>query len=75
MAIQHTRVCSACERNCPSWANRCPACGSSAITDQLIIAPPSGSSIRKVADHAARVRRGRGRPNGVEPVVTVRTSA
>ena len=43
MAIHHARVCGACERECPSWANRCPACGSTAISYQMIIAPPSGT--------------------------------
>jgi predicted ATP-dependent serine protease len=28
MAIEHLRICGACERECPGWANRCPACGS-----------------------------------------------
>jgi RNA polymerase subunit RPABC4/transcription elongation factor Spt4 len=59
MAIQHARVCGACERECPSWANRCPACGSSAISYQMIIAGQSGSSITKVADNTPRVRRSR----------------
>jgi RNA polymerase subunit RPABC4/transcription elongation factor Spt4 len=59
MAIQHARVCEACERDCPSWANRCPACGSTAITFQMIITPPSSGNVRKLADSAPRVRRGR----------------
>ena len=59
MAIQHARVCGACERECPSWANRCPACGSTAITFQMIISPPSSGNVRKIADSAPRVRRGR----------------
>ncbi len=41
MAIQHARVCGACERECPSWAQRCPACGSSAISLRMILSPPS----------------------------------
>ncbi len=74
MAIQHARVCGACERECPSWANRCPACGSTAISFQLIVAPPSGTSIRKLADNAPRLRRGRARV-APDPGLTVRTSA
>jgi hypothetical protein len=61
MAVQHARVCGACERECPSWANRCPACGSTAISFQLIVAPPGGTSIRKIADNAPRLRRSRAR--------------
>jgi hypothetical protein len=76
MAIQQARVCGACERECPSWANRCPACGSTAISYQLIVAPPSGTSIRKIADTAPRLRRSRARlATATEPGVTVRTSA
>ena len=74
MAIQHTRVCGACERECPSWALRCPACGSTAISYQLIIAPPSGTSLTKVAGQAPRVRRSRG-PTAPEPGATVRSNA
>jgi hypothetical protein len=59
MAVQHARVCGACERECPSWANRCTACGSTAISYQLIVAPPGGTSIRKIADNAPRLRRSR----------------
>ena len=61
MAIQHARVCGACERECPSWAPRCPACGSTAISFQLIISPPAGTSLRKLADNTPRLRRGRAR--------------
>jgi predicted amidophosphoribosyltransferase len=59
MAIQHARVCGACERDCPSWANRCPACGSTAISYQMIIAPPSGTPLTKVANNTPRLRRSR----------------
>jgi hypothetical protein len=42
----------------------------------MIIAPPSGTSIRKLTDTAPRLRRSRARPAPVtEPGVTVRTSA
>jgi RNA polymerase subunit RPABC4/transcription elongation factor Spt4 len=71
MAIQHARVCGACERECPSWANRCPACGSTAITFQLIIAPPG--NVHQIADGAPRVRRSRVQA-GPE-TATVRSSA
>jgi hypothetical protein len=77
MAIQHARVCGACERECPSWANRCPACGSTAITFQMIISPPSSGNVRKIADSAPRVRRGRQQNVPVPETadVTVRSSA
>jgi RNA polymerase subunit RPABC4/transcription elongation factor Spt4 len=76
MAIQHARVCGACERECPSWANRCPSCGSTAITFQMIISPPSGN-VHKIADSAPRVRRGRVQVATVPEVAgaTVRSSA
>lgn len=77
MAIQHARVCGACERDCPSWANRCPACGSTAITFQMIITPPSSGNVRKIADSAPRVRRGRVQIASVPEAAdaTVRSSA
>jgi len=76
MAIHHARVCGACERECPSWANRCPACGSSAISFQMIIAPPSRTRTAKIADNAPRLRRSRARvATAAEPGVTLRTSA
>jgi len=77
MAIQHARVCGACERECPSWANRCPACGSTAISFQMIISPPSGANIHKIADSAPRVRRNRVQIAAVQEPggATVRSSA
>ncbi len=75
MAIQHARVCGACERECPSWANRCPACGSTAITFQLIIAPPSSGNVRKIADSAPRLRRSRVSAAPAPEGATVRSSA
>jgi hypothetical protein len=54
------------------WA----ACGSSAISYQLIVAPPSGTSIAKIADNAPRLRRSRARvATAAEPGATLRTSA
>ena len=77
MAIQHARVCGACERDCPSWATRCPACGSTAITFQMVISPPSGANVHKLTDSAARVRRGRVQIAAAQDAVgaTVRSSA
>jgi predicted amidophosphoribosyltransferase len=76
MAIHHARVCGACERECPTWANRCPACGSTAISFQMIVSPPSGTSIRKLADNTPRLRRNRAHvAPAQEPGVTIRTSA
>lgn len=76
MAVQHARVCGACDRECPSWANRCPACGSTAICLQLILCPPSGTSIRKLADTATRVRRARTRIGTTpEPATTLHSRA
>ena len=42
----------------------------------MIVSPPSGTSIRKLADNAPRLRRNRARvAPAQEPVVTLRTSA
>jgi predicted ATP-dependent serine protease len=76
MAIQHARVCAACERECPSWANRCPACGSTAITFQMIVSPPSGT-VSKLAGSTPRLRRSRTRVAAAPEAAgaTVRSSA
>lgn len=39
MAIEHVRVCGACERECPGWANRCPACGSLTLQHRITFVP------------------------------------
>ena len=44
MAIQHARICGACDRECPSWAQRCPACGSTAISYQMVLVPTGGTT-------------------------------
>jgi predicted ATP-dependent serine protease len=38
MAIEHARICGACERECPSWASRCPTCGSLSLVHRITIA-------------------------------------
>lgn len=48
MAIEHARICGACERECPAWADRCPACGSLSLRHRITFVP--------VADIAAPVR-------------------
>lgn len=49
MAIEHARICGACERECPSWAARCPVCGSLSLVDRITIVPPS-APIAALAD-------------------------
>lgn len=39
MAIEHLRICGACERECPGWANRCPACGSLSLLYRITFVP------------------------------------
>lgn len=41
MALEHARLCGACERDFPEWADRCPACGSSAVLRRIVIIPPA----------------------------------
>ena len=74
MAIQHARVCGACDRECPSWANRCPACGSTAITFQMVISPPNSGNVTKIAA-TPRLRRGRVQIPAPEAGATARSSA
>ncbi len=49
MPIEHARICGACERECPSWADRCPVCGSLSLVDRITIVPPS-APIATLAD-------------------------
>ncbi len=60
MAIEHARICGACERECPSWASRCPTCGSLSLVHRMIIVPPS-APIAAVAE-AKPTRRKTSRP-------------
>jgi len=39
MSIEHVRICGACERECPGWANRCPACGSLSLLSRITFVP------------------------------------
>jgi hypothetical protein len=39
MAIEHARLCGACEQNFPGWADRCPACGSTSLVQRIVIIP------------------------------------
>jgi hypothetical protein len=72
MAIQYARVCGACERECPSWAHRCPVCGSTAIAHRMVItsAPPPAVANAQ----PARARRSRARVANHD-VSQVRSSA
>ncbi|HXS26699.1 MAG TPA: hypothetical protein VN730_03435 [Steroidobacteraceae bacterium] len=49
MAIEHVRICGACERECPGWANRCPACGSLSLLYRITFVP-----VAAVVPEAAR---------------------
>lgn len=58
MAIERVRICGACERECPGWANRCPACGSLSLLHRITFVPaasPPGASLgpRPDAEFAA----------------------
>jgi len=61
------RVCGACEREAPSWANRCPSCGSLSLVYQIVISAPS-TPVASIADAKQARRRTRGAPRpGHEP--------
>jgi hypothetical protein len=55
MAFEHTRVCGKCEREAPSWADRCPVCGSLSLVHRIVIAPPA-APLSVIAD-AKQARR------------------
>jgi predicted amidophosphoribosyltransferase len=65
MPVHHAKVCAVCERDCPEWADRCPACGSLSLERRFIIVPASAAAVK-----AAPVRKGpsrRRRAAGREP--------
>jgi len=39
MAIEHARMCGSCERECPSWADRCPSCGNTSMFHRIVLIP------------------------------------
>ncbi len=41
MGIVHARVCGTCERESPSWAERCPSCGSLSLVHRIVIGAPA----------------------------------
>jgi predicted ATP-dependent serine protease len=64
MGIHHAKVCEACERQCPDWADRCPACASLSLVSRFIIAPASAVA---PALRARRPAARRPRVAGLEP--------
>jgi len=67
MAMMHARICGACERECPSWADRCPACGSQEIGYRLTIVSPS-TPVAAISDaRQARTKPRRRITGGHEP--------
>ncbi len=49
MAIERARICGACERECPEWADRCPFCGSLSLVHRVTIVPTT-APIATIAD-------------------------
>jgi predicted ATP-dependent serine protease len=43
MAIEHARMCGSCDRECPSWADRCPACGNTSMFRRIVMIPTAPS--------------------------------
>lgn len=39
MAIEHARLCGACEKDFPGWADRCPRCGNGTVLRRIVILP------------------------------------
>jgi predicted ATP-dependent serine protease len=53
MGIEHARVCGSCEQECPSWADRCPSCGSISLVHRIVI----GSTAAPIATLASGARK------------------
>jgi len=64
MAVEHARVCAECERECPSWAVRCPVCGSLSLVHRITIVPPAPLATLKGPAKGKRTRAARGRHSG-----------
>jgi hypothetical protein len=54
MAIERVRICGACERECPGWANRCPVCGSLSLVHRVTFVPAASPGAELVSHTAAR---------------------
>jgi predicted ATP-dependent serine protease len=65
MAVEHARICGACGLESPSWADRCPVCGSLSLVHQVTIVP--AAPIATISAKAARKKAHRARMIGREP--------
>jgi hypothetical protein len=76
MAMMHARVCGDCEREVPSWAERCLSCGSLSIGHRIVIVPPA-TPVTALAEarHARTKVRRRVIAGGHEPTSPQRSTA
>jgi predicted ATP-dependent serine protease len=65
MAIEQARICGACGRESPSWADRCPVCGSLSLVHRITIL--AASPIATISPKAGRKKARRARMAGHEP--------
>ncbi|MGH8227641.1 MAG: hypothetical protein ACRET2_08215 [Steroidobacteraceae bacterium] len=76
MAVEHARICEACERECPDWANRCPACGNLALVIRITVIPAARPLATAAAAKPGRKRASRtALPSDREPPHPHGTSA
>lgn len=62
--VEYMRLCGACERECPSWADRCPSCASDRLVRRLVLSPEAAVGVRAPAPVGTRAggrRAGTGR--------------
>jgi predicted ATP-dependent serine protease len=57
MGIAYARVCGTCERESPSWADRCPSCGSLSLVHRIVIGAPAAAVATLAAGPRKKPRR------------------
>lgn len=67
MAFEHARICEACGRESPSWADRCPVCGSLSLVHRITIIPAAPVAAISGSKGSGRKQARRARMVGREP--------
>ncbi len=75
MAIEHARVCGACEQEVPSWASRCPVCGDTSLISRITIIPPAAIATITEAKASRTKSHRRRAAGGLEPTTPARSTA
>lgn len=69
MAIEHARLCGRCDKECPSWADRCPSCGGMSFSHRIVIIPPEPLAGIACQDRSAEALQDRAAQATVAPML------